>query len=294
MAPIDDMPINAFGAILALFTLGLLVRALVITLRTVFVCDPSLTIRTRLREIAAAFGICLLCALITVWAMLPASGVAREAPTRSQCMNNLKQILLAMHNYHDKYGCFPPAHTVDATGRPLHSWRVLVLPFLEHQALYDSIRLDEPYDSPHNRAVFDAVESGNERPRSMPDVFWCPSDRKNHTETNYVMVVGPHTISNAPKCVRLKDIADGASNTIAVVETYDSGIRWYEPRDLSAEQMSFKINDPEYVGIGSRHPGGANVALCDAAVRFLEETLDPEVVRALTTINGGEKLPPDW
>jgi len=234
---------------------------------------------------------------MAAFAMLVPASMMIDSPRlarRSQCVNNLKQIVLAMHNYRDRYGCFPPAHTVDATGRPLHSWRVLVLPFLEHQALYDSIRLDEPYDSPHNRAVFDAVESGNERPRSMPDVFWCPSDRKNHTETNYVMVVGPHTISNAPKCVRLKDIADGASNTIAVVETYDSGIRWYEPRDLSAEQMSFKINDPEYVGIGSRHPGGANVALCDAAVRFLEETLDPEVVRALTTINGGEKLPPDW
>jgi prepilin-type processing-associated H-X9-DG protein len=88
----------------------------------------------------------------------------------------------------------------------------------------------------------------------------------------------------------LNDITDGASNTIAVIETYGLGIRWYEPRDLRVDEMSFKINDPEYVGIASRHPGGVDVALADGSVRFLPENTDPRAVEAMTTINGGEDV----
>jgi len=239
-----------------------------------------------------AFGVLAALALL-----FPAQASAPEAARRSQCVNNLKQIVLAMENYHRKYRCFPPAYTVDSTGQHLHSWRVLLLPFLEQKDVYDRLRLDEPYDSPHNRAVFESAEfEGHGRSLNMPGVFRCPSDRKNRTDTNYVLIVGPRTLSNGPKSVRLKDITDGASNTIAVVEIYDSGIRWYEPRDLSAEQMSFRINDLEYVGIASRHPGGAQVGLADGSVRFLSEDTDPRVVEALTTVNGKEKekLPPDW
>jgi len=222
----------------------------------------------------------------TVWVLLvalliPASGSAREAARRSQCTNNLKQIVLGMHNYSDKYGCFPPANTADASGRPLHSWRVLLLPFVEQEGLYRELRLGEPWDSPHNSQVF----------ARGPSVFRCPSDPEPGAWTNYVMIVGPRTLSNGPNSVRPKEIIDGLSNTIAVVETYGLGIRWYEPRDLRVDEMSFKINDSEYFGIASRHPGGANVGFADGSVRFLRDSTDPRAVEAASTINGGERLP---
>jgi prepilin-type processing-associated H-X9-DG protein len=243
--------------------------------------------RSTARELLGCLGWFGFFALI-VALLLPARCTSSEAARRSQCNNNLKQIVLAMHNYADKYGCLPPAYTVDKAGRPLHSWRVLLLPHLEQRALYNCLRLDEPFDSPHNQAIFQSTESGDAR--RTPGAFLCPSDRGNRTETNYVMVLSPRTISNGPNSVRFKDITDGTSNTIAVVDTYDLGIRWYEPRDLRVEEMSFKINDPEYFGIASRHLGGANVALADGSVRFLPDDTDPRMIEAMTTISGGEDV----
>jgi hypothetical protein len=288
VVPVDDTPIDILVGLLAFLTLCLFVRAFIIVLR--LARDPSLPVGTRFRQIAAAFGVCLLSALLTIWVNLPASGVAREAKPRSQCNNNLKQIMLAMHNYCDKYGRFPPAYTVDRTGRPVHTWRVLLLPFLGQGRLYQRLRLDEPYDSPHNQAVFDSIQAGHDGVRSMPRVFRCPVDKENRTDTNYVMIVGPRTISNGSNSVGFKDITDGTSNTIAVVETYGLGIRWYEPRDLRADEMSFRINDPEHYSIASRHPGGANVAVADVSVRFLPEDADPRALEATTTISGGEDV----
>jgi prepilin-type processing-associated H-X9-DG protein len=66
--------------------------------------------------------------------------------------------------------------------------------------------------------------------------------------------------------------------------------RWYEPRDLRVDEMSFRINDPEYIGIASRHPGGVDVAFADGGVRFLPDDTDPVAVEAMTTINGGEDV----
>lgn len=243
-----------------------------------------------LRELIGFLGSFLIFGVIVTLLFLP-SRIPWEAARRTSCANNLKQIMLAMHNYHDRYGCLPPAYTVEKNRRPLHSWRVLLLPFLEEQALYQRIRLDEPYDSPYNRAVFDARRSSSQGLPAMPDVFRCPSDGANRgADTNYVMILGPHTISNGPNSVCLKDIIDGPGNTIAVVETYGLGTAWYEPRDLRADEMTFKINDPEYFGIASRHPGGAQVGLADGSVRFLPDTVDPRDVEALTTIHGGEDV----
>lgn len=244
--------------------------------------------RGAVREVVTGLGWFLLFGLVVALA-LPSVSAAPQAARRSLCSNNLKQITLAMHNYHDKYGSLPPAYTVDKAGRLLHSWRVLLLPFLEQQALYERIRLDKPYDSPHNQAVFGSAGSAYSHP--MPRVFWCPSDKENQgATTNYVMILGPHTLSNGPNSVCLKDMTDGPGNTIAVVETYGLGTAWYEPRDLRADEMTFKINDPEYFGIASRHPGGAQVGLADGSVRFLPDTVDPRDVEALTTIHGGEDV----
>src|SRR3990172_9467251 len=89
---------------------------------------------------------------MVVFLLLPGSGRSHNAASRrTACKNNLHQIEMALHYYHDKYHCFPPAYVADASGRPLHSWRVLLLPFLEQENLYRQYRFDEPWDGPHNR-----------------------------------------------------------------------------------------------------------------------------------------------
>ena len=104
--------------------------------------------------------------LVGLALMLPAvSRGSREAAKRTQCKNNLKQIMLAFHNYHDTYSAFPPAYTTDADGRRLHSWRTLLLPYLDQQKLYSSIDLAKPWNDPVNA----------EARKSLLHVYSCPS-----------------------------------------------------------------------------------------------------------------------
>jgi prepilin-type processing-associated H-X9-DG protein len=230
--------------------------------------------------LAIAGGVLFVCGGILVALLLPAVQAAREAARRAACSNNLKQIGLAMHMYHETYKCFPPAYIADETGRPMHSWRVLLLPFLEEQALYDQYNFKEPWDGPNNSRLAGMIEN----------VYRCPSEDSTvgRTETSYVMIVGPGTISDGPTPTDMGRIADGASNTIMVVEVTGSGIQWAEPRDLKVEDVAFGINGGAGKGIGSRHPGVANVLFCDGSVQSIDKSIDPDLLRGMTTIAGGE------
>lgn len=234
--------------------------------------------------LVVALGAFLMCGGILAALLLPAVQAAREAARRIECSNNLKQLSIAMMNYEAVHRCFPPAYIPDEYGRPMHSWRVLILPYMEQESLYNKYHFDEPWDSPNNRALAD----------QMPDLYACPSHAgPGSSETSYVMIVGPGTLSDGPTASRLGDVRDGLSNTIMLVEAVQSGINWLEPRDLDARQISYQINSPdESTGIQSDHPGGVNALICDGAVRFLEDTTDPETVKALSTIDGGEVLDP--
>jgi len=206
---------------------------------------------------------------------------AREAARRAQCSNNLTQIGLAMHSYHAAHGCFPPAYVADEKGRPKHSWRVLLLPFLdgEAQALHEEYDFEQPWDSPENLAL-----AGR-----MPRLYRCPSDEMAPaSETSYVMIVGPETISDGTGATKMEEITDGTADTILLVEAAGSGINWLDPRDLDADQISYLVDDPVDGGIASEHPEGANVLFCDGSVMFLHAMVDPEDIKSLCTISGGE------
>jgi len=191
--------------------------------------------------IAAVAVVCvLLCGGVLVALLLPAVQAAREAARRAECTNNLKQIAIAFHNYHDAYNTFPPAYIPDKNGRPMHSWRVLILPFMEEQALYERYNLDEPWDSPGNLAVTNVAI----------DAYSCPScppsgDSLAPTETNYMVITGPETVFDGVKAARFADIKDGTSNTILVVEVVGTGVNWAEPVDLDASNMQFPNVTPD-------------------------------------------------
>ncbi len=224
------------------------------------------------------------CGGILVALLLPAVQSAREAARRAQCTNNLKQIGLAMHNYQATYRCFPPAYIPDAKGRPMHSWRVLLLPFLEEQPLYNRYRFDEPWDGPNNRVLANAIVN----------VYRCPSNasKTSTPTTDYVMIVGPDSISDGPSATQFRDIEDGMSNTILVVEVAKSNIPWMKPQDLDAKSYDFTVDKPQGQGIGSNHPAGANVLFADGSVRWLPSSILPDQVKAMTTIAGGEEVDP--
>jgi hypothetical protein len=205
-----------------------------------------------------------------------------RAYRRSHCKNNLKQIGLALHNYHDAYGCFPPAFIADDQGRPMHSWRGLLLPFLDEGPLYNRYRFDEPWDGPNNRQLADKIR----------DIYTCPEEREKGApvppETSYLAVVGPDTAWPGSKGRALSEIKDPASETLMVVEVADSGIHWMEPRDLHVLQMAPLINSQSGQGISSRHKGGAQAMLVDGAVRFISQNLSRGTIRGLLTVRGGD------
>jgi hypothetical protein len=223
-----------------------------------------------------------------VWLLLPARQGIRSG-RMPECHKRLKLLALAMHNYHDRYGSFPPAYVADKNGRPMHSWRALLLPFLlefdtepkeELRPLYNQYRFDEPWNGPHNSAFG----------TKAPAVFRCTKDDGPETDANYFVVVGPKTVFPGSKPVRLEDITDGTSNTILLVEAVDSGINWLEPRDLSYEEAVRGINPKTGLSISSHLKDGALVAYADGSVRYLGNDTPVEQLRRLLERNDGKPI----
>lgn len=224
-------------------------------------------------------GICVVLLLVAL--LMPAINKAREAARRIQDTNNAKQILLALHNYESQYRRFPPAVVTDADGNPLYSWRVLILPQLEQQVLYDRFNLDEPWDSPANKPLSD----------TMLPIFRSASEGLDTPHTNFVAVVGEGTIW--PPDGNSQDIAairDGSSNTAMIVQTRGNSIPWAAPVDLKLEDIPMTINHPSGEGIGSPYAGGALIGLGDAAVLFVGEDLSVETLRRLLLANDGQPI----
>lgn len=231
---------------------------------------------------------------IMIALLLPAVQTAREAARRMQCSNHLKQIALAMHNYCDMYDSFPPAYTVDSDGKPLHSWRTLLLPFLEQEALYNQIHLDEPWDSQWNSQFAD---------EHLP-YYRCPSGAGGDPPSGdcyYSVVVGEGTCFPGEKTVTLSDIADGTSNTVLAVER-TTPINWMKPDgEITLEEALEGIDpaDDWDDKVGSAHPGGANVAMADGSVQLIDNMIDPEIWKSMllisdkSVISDGNALAPD-
>lgn len=208
---------------------------------------------------------------------------AREAAVQSACRGRLNQLMLALANYHDVYGSFPPAYVADADGKPMHSWRVLLLPFIEQRHVYDEYRFDESWNSEHNQRLASRIHP----------VYHCPgrNDETGTANTDYVVIVGPDTPFPGTRSTRLEDMEDKPENTILLVEIAHSDIHWMEPRDLDAAQMSFQVNAAGRPCISSYHPLGPAVVFADRITAYrLDASMRPETIRALTTIAGHEPV----
>jgi len=184
---------------------------------------------------------------------------------------------LAVANYQDAKGHYPTAYQVDADGKPIHSWRVDILPYIEHETLFRQYRFSEPWDSAANAALLER----------MPKTYVLHGlEKPGNAVTNYLVVVGDETAWPGPKTIAAADIKDGTTNTIMIVENRP-GVPWMSPRDLSFNEMDFTI--PSHRGVSSRYVDPA-VVMFDGAVRRLKPSLSPEALRAMCTIRGGEKI----
>lgn len=215
------------------------------------------------------------------FALMFVSGMSRRgmpAAKRTQCKNNLKQIGLALHNYHDAYNEFPPAYSADNQGIKLHSWRTLILPYMEEQELYNSIDLTKPWNDPANAEAYE----------SRPEIFACPSSNIPDTQTTYMGLVGDDHFFGEDRPCRIRDIAGGTSSTIAVTEVpIAQAVHWMEPTDTAIEFFT-SINQDQEVA----HEGGVQVLLADGSARFISLSIENEIVEKLISIS--ESAEGEW
>lgn len=193
----------------------------------------------------------------------------KRAAERVRSANNLRQLGLALHTYHDTNAAFPAATSYSKDGKPLLSWRVHILPLLEQDELYKQFKLDEPWDSEHNKKLI----------AKMPAVFRTPGAKDRAGFTSYLGVVGKETMFTGKEGVAIKDVVDGTSNTIFLVEADDEhAVEWTKPVDLK-----FDAAKPQ-AGIRPAF----NALFVDGSVRHFAKPLEAKVMKALLTRNGGE------
>ena len=222
---------------------------------------------------------------VAIAMLLPAVNSSRMAARRAQSVNNLKQIGLAMHNFHSTDNHFP-ADVRGKDGKPLLSWRVQILPFIEQSNLFNEFKLDEPWDSPHNKALLDR----------MPVAFMVPGAKNEPGRTFYRGFSGKRTIFDpkVPDGVGIASITDGTSNTVAVVEAKEA-VPWTKPGlDIPFDEALKPDKLQSLRGaLGGHSPGGFNVLFCDGSVRFIKDSINLMVLRALITRDGGEVISSD-
>ncbi len=225
--------------------------------------------------------------------LLPATQSAREAARRTSCRNNLKQIGLALHNYCQVYGEFPPAaigpHNVPVERQ--FSWLVAIVPYIEGDTLVArQLRLDLPWDHPHNVALLNVYCPGMICPSDPSSV----DDVEGYTKTSYVALTGtvhadggsnPRGIIGFDRGLSFGEIRDGSSNTIMVAEVADGG-PWFAGGRGTARPIDDWIENKTW----SQHSGGGHFLLADGSVRFLSSSMDARTLRSMATAAGGEVL----
>ncbi|MCA9048750.1 MAG: DUF1559 domain-containing protein, partial [Planctomycetaceae bacterium] len=210
--------------------------------------------------------------------------------------NNLKQLGLAFLNYHAEYGSFPPAVVYDDGGRPMHSWRVLLLPYLDQQTLYSHYRFDEPWDSPTNIALQDAI----------PEVYRCPGDHRGdeaselvrqhlHRLSNYVVVTSEDGLFSSSRMSGVTDIPDGRHHTLMTAEVRQHAVHWMSPDDVTLGELltdlRLSANDDDD---NCSHGPGINIGLADGSVRWIPHDFAEESLRALVSTDKADPIPADF
>jgi len=212
-----------------------------------------------------------------------------EAELKTQSRDNVKVIMLALHNYHDKHGAFPPSvlYGKDNTGGKFpHSWRVAILPYIDQQKLYNSYHFDEAWDSPANVEVM----------AKMPDVYRAPGEERKSMHPAFVVLVGKlmendsdpaklQTMFSSKQGVKMQMIRDGLSNTLAIVETKLEGkqaIQWTEPKDLTYDPAG------ELPKLGGLYADGFWMGEADGAAIFINSKTKAATIKGLISPAGGE------
>jgi Protein of unknown function (DUF1559) len=210
--------------------------------------------------------------------LLPAVQAARQAAQRMDSSNNLKQLGLAMHNYESAYRTLPATAILEkGTGKPLLSWRVAMLPFIEQAGLYNQFHLDEPWDSEHNIKLLEM----------MPATYQHKAKKVKPGHTVYLAPVNEETMLRKDELAKFAQITDGTSNTIMLVEAgEEAAVPWTKPDDLDIDFEN--LLDVIEKLKSSAGPEIFQACFGDGSVRAISINIDMDVLKALLTRAGGE------
>jgi hypothetical protein len=178
-----------------------------------------------------------------------------------------------MHNYHDVHRHFPPAVVMGPDGKTPHSWRLEVLPYLDQKPLYDQYRLNEPWDSPANQKVL----------AQMPDWFRSPYDDPKSPNSGFYALVGAGTIFEGTEGIKIRDITDGTSNTIMIVES-KRNIPWTKPEDIPFDA------DKPLPELGGFVEGKFAAVMADGAFRLFDTEQIKDKLKWLIRRNDGQVI----
>jgi hypothetical protein len=228
-------------------------------------------------SISATVVFAALTTALTVILFAPWTTHSVRTPSfRIQVTNNLTQIALAMHRYAEEHGkLLPPQAIYSKDGKPLLSWRVLLLPYVEQKKLFDQFHLDEAWDSPHNISLL----------QWMPPIYEHPRDTTANAQhlTCYRVFVGAGTAFEGRKGISLGDFADGTGNTLLVVEAAEA-VPWTKPAEFAYAPESAMPK------LGGRFQDRFCALLADGSILFVPQTVTEDRLRAAITRNGGEKV----
>ncbi len=231
-------------------------------------------------------GVALVCAIVLVFIglLLPFRRDARPASLGMHCSNNIRQLGLAILNYEQRYGEFPPAYTIDANGKRLHSWRTLILPFIDGgQSLYQHVDLSKTWDDPAN----DRVRLASPKDFDCLNIFACPASKLPAGTTTYLAVVSPRSCLQAGKGRKRSEVKDGMENTIIAYEAdLDQAVHWMSPEDGSLEVLLQSNRESELVH-SRRH-----ALYGECQVERIPKDVDNAALEAQVTIDGGEEAKP--
>jgi prepilin-type N-terminal cleavage/methylation domain-containing protein len=219
---------------------------------------------------------------ILIGLLLPAVQKVREAANRMSCQNNLKQLGLALHNYHDAYGALPPScwkqnikDTGPTAGYSAFHWSYCILPYIEQDNLYKQFKLDEPWDSDHNKKLID----------KMPKIYALPYSEGKPGETHYRVFVGNGAVFDTIQGIKIAQITDGTSNTILAVEGAES-TPWTKP-----DELEFDPQKPMLKHLRFQDDKVCMILLADGSVRAIPSTLPEATLKLLIQRDDGMPIP---
>lgn len=208
--------------------------------------------------------------MLLLFLLVPARRNARGAARRVQCMNNLRNITVALLNYQNANGSLPPAYTVDANGKKLHSWRTLILPFIDEQSAYDAIDLSKPWNDPANVAAH----------KKCPDVFRCPSSDMAPGHTTYMGITGADALFCDAEPRQFSDVSNLSEVLMVIEVSTKDAVHWMAPQDTDE---SFVLNFGAETELA--HAGGTSAAFGDGSVRFLSKQLSDQERQAMISVS---------